>query len=122
MMLRFLYESRLYSFTSMACVGHCVSQARQTMQESLFTGTAFASPLKSGLFCSSKTETGQTLTQVASPLHLEKSTVTFGIITPHNFWLQQSSIISYIVSLNERSLILLELILSQLFRTRELNR
>jgi hypothetical protein len=59
----------LYSFTSIAWVGHCATHAMQRMQSCSLTGTAL-------LLLSSKTLTGQIEMQIASPLHFSGSTFT----------------------------------------------
>jgi hypothetical protein len=67
------------SSTVIASVGHEVTQAMQRMQSSGLTGTDFCVSGCSGRSCSSKTSTGQTSTQTPSPLHLVRSTSTFGM-------------------------------------------
>lgn len=58
-----------YSETVIAFFGQEATHARHWMQSDARIGTALGELGYSGIFCNSKTFTGQTLTQVASPSH-----------------------------------------------------
>jgi len=74
-----------YSSTVIASVGHEVTHTMPCMHSSFHTGTDFWLSGYSGRSCSSKRSTGHTSTQLLSPLHFFKSTLTSDISHPTSF-------------------------------------
>lgn len=74
-----------YSSTVIVSVGDEVAHAMPCVHSSFHTGTDFWLSGYSGRSCTSKRSTGHTSTQLLSPLHFFKSTLTSGIFHPTSF-------------------------------------